>query len=222
MLPTRPIGGASSPPAREVSERRSPCWQCLAQAPAFDATLALADYRYPLDSLVLALKFEGKLSIAAEFGRRLAERWRAAQAPLSQSSAAATVDPREAAPQLVLPVPLGAARLVERGYNQSWAIARTFARHAGLPSSARLLERRRETPSQMRATASERRANMHGAFAVGGGSACSRLRGAHLIVVDDVMTTGATLHAIAETLKQAGAARVSNVVALRTPLTPPY
>ncbi len=170
------------------------CGACLAAPPQFDATVAALAYRFPADVLVQALKFRGALAIAALLGRVLAER----------VAGSARLD-------ALLPVPLSAARMRERGYNQSMEIARVLARATGLPLQPSLCERGRDTAAQIELPPAERVRNVRGAFR------CPRpLEGLAVAVVDDVMTTGATLDELARTLKNAGASRVVNWVAART------
>jgi ComF family protein len=109
----------------------------------------------------------------------------------------------------LIPVPLGARRARERGYNQSERIAAALGRRLGLPVRTDLLRRTRETRTQTALTPEARRANLAGAFA--GEDA----RGLALVLVDDVFTTGATLVAAAETLRAAGAASVDGVTFAR-------
>ena len=116
----------------------------------------------------------------------------------------------------LLPVPLAASRARERGFNQSERLARPLARRLGMEVWDDLLERARSTTSQTRLTPAERRRNVSGAFAVVPGAA-SRLRGAHLVLVDDVVTTASTLNACAEALFTAGARIVSYVTFGRAP-----
>lgn len=166
------------------------CGRCLAEAPHYDATTAALAYQFPADVLVHALKFRGELALAGLLGSLLRER-------LDLH----LVDH-------VVPVPLSAARLRERGYNHAAEIARHVAR--GKLDLA-LCVRSRDTPPQMELPFAERRRNVRGAFN------CTRaLAGRSIAVVDDVMTTGATLDEIAAVLKAAGAARVVNWVVTRT------
>ncbi len=111
----------------------------------------------------------------------------------------------------VIPVPLSYRRLRERGYNQAVELARPLAAAARAPLELELCERSRDAPPQTDLPWAERGRNVRGAFR------CTRpLAGASIAVVDDVMTTGATLNEIASTLKASGAARVVNWVVART------
>jgi ComF family protein len=175
------------------------CHACLAGAPDFDATVVIADYDWPLDHLVTGLKFRAQLPLAA---------WLAGQ--LGNALAAAPGD----LPDVLLPVPLSPARLHSRGYNQAWEIARRLARQLNIPARANALHRVRDNPAQATLNRAERLTNLHGAFVV---AEPARIVGRHIGVVDDVMTTGTTLGEIATQLKRAGASRITNVVALRTP-----
>jgi ComF family protein len=175
------------------------CADCVATSPPFEATLALADYRRPLDTLAVGLKFRARLMLADEFAQRLA---RLADDMLD---AAHWLD-------VIAPVPLAAKRLVERGYNQAWQIAKPLGRALRVRSDATLVARVIETAPQSRLDLDARRQNVGRAFQVN-----APVRGLHVAVVDDVMTTGATLEALAHVLKAAGARRVTNFVALRTP-----
>ncbi|QTD90175.1 phosphoribosyltransferase family protein [Burkholderia anthina] len=189
--------GTARPRSRAADYR---CDACRATPPPFDATLALADYRAPLDGLARGLKFHARLALGAEFAARLAQR------------VSDTDDMQRAAGfDVIAPVPLSHGRLVARGYNQAWAIARPLARRLGVHADAALLARVAETAPQSRLDRRARRDNMVAAFAVAGDVARR-----HVALVDDVMTSGATLAAAAHALKAAGAARVTNLVALRT------
>ncbi|BEU73293.1 ComF family protein [Ralstonia syzygii subsp. indonesiensis] len=175
------------------------CPACLAGAPDFDATVVIADYAWPLDHLVTGLKFRAQLPLAAWLAERLADALLAAPGTL---------------PELMLPVPLSMQRLRTRGYNQAWEVARRLGPWLGIPAVPDGLRRVRDNPAQSTLDRDERLANLQGAFDV---PDPARIAGRHVGVVDDVMTTGATLSEIATQLKRAGAARVTNCVALRTP-----
>jgi ComF family protein len=175
-----------------ASPRGELCGRCLAEPPRYDATVAALAYAFPGDVLVQALKFRGELALAPLLAGLLAARIRGGE----------RID-------LVLPVPLAPRRLRERGYNQSAEIARRV--HGGAPLDLFLCERSRETAAQAELPWSERRRNVRGAFR------CTRaIPGGTVAVVDDVMTTGATLDEVAAVLKDAGARRVVNWVVART------
>jgi len=168
------------------------CGSCLNHPPHFDATLALWHYEFPCDRLVQALKYRARLALAVFFARALASR------PLP-------------AIDLVVPMPLHPKRLAERGFNQALEIARGVARHLGRPIEPRGVLRVKDTLPQTKLPYEERAKNVRGAFL------CKLdLSGASVAVVDDVMTTGATLNELARALKRAGASRVENLVIART------
>jgi ComF family protein len=168
------------------------CGSCLDRPPHFDATLALWRYEFPCDGLVQSLKYRARLALAGFFARSLASR------PLPD------VD-------LIVPMPLHPRRLAERGFNQALEIARGLARHLGRPIEARGVLRVKNTPPQTELPYEERAKNVRGAFL------CRLdLSGASVAVLDDVMTTGATLNELARALKRAGASRVENLVIART------
>ncbi len=181
------------------------CAVCAQEPPAFDRTLALADYAPPFDRLLQDLKFRAHLPLAAAFGDLLAH---AAQQQL-------TCAPKPDKPEIVLlPVPLSRERLAERGFNQAQEIARPLARALHLKITTDICARVRHTEAQASLPASERQVNMRGAFAVLQRQAVA---GKAFWVVDDVMTTGHTLAALAACLKRHGAAHVTNLVIARTP-----
>lgn len=170
------------------------CGRCLAQQPAYDATQAALAYAFPADALIQALKFRAELALAPFLGDLL-----------SKSISAIGVD-------CIVPVPLSAERLCSRGYNQALEIARRVAATSGKRLAPELCERSRDTATQMDLPLQERAKNVRGAFH------CPGLVGGRTVaVLDDVMTTGATLNEVAATLKRAGAARVVNWVVARTP-----
>lgn len=175
------------------------CADCTASPPPFEATFALADYRPPLDTLARGLKFNARLALAGEFARRLAR------------TASDAVDAAQL-PDVIAAVPLSRKRLATRGYNQAWEMARPLAKALGVRSDARLVNRVAHTAPQSQLDLEARRHNLRHAFAL-----ASPVAGLHVGIVDDVMTSGATLEALARILKDAGARRVTNFVALRTP-----
>jgi ComF family protein len=184
------LAGELCPRCALPSPGAAVCGRCLSEPPAYDATLAVLAYDFPADALVQALKFRGELALAPFLGKLLL------QVVQNQS-----VD-------RVIPVPLSARRLRERGYNQAVEIARHV-----LPAKmdVDVCVRPQDSAPQMQLPYDERQRNVRGAFH------CRRaLVGASVAVVDDVMTTGATLDELARTLKRAGATRVVNWVVART------
>lgn len=172
----------------------SACGRCLADPPQFDATLVLWVYEFPCDRLVQALKYRAWLALAPFFARSLAA------LPLP-------------AIDLLVPMPLHPNRLAQRGFNQAAEIARSLARLRRVTFAPRGARRVRDTAAQTDLPYEERARNVRGAFA------CDLdLSGKRVAVVDDVMTTGATLNELARVLKRAGAARVENWVVARSVL----
>jgi len=187
------LGREYCPRCALASPAGAVCGRCLTQPPAYDATTAALAYRFPADALVQALKFRGELALAPLLGDLLAGR-----------VSGRGVD-------CIVPVPLSTERLRSRGYNQSLEIARSVADATGVRLAPDACRRSRDTSAQMELPLEERAKNVRGAFE------CPRLvEGATIAVLDDVMTTGATLNEIAATLKRAGAARVVNWVVART------
>jgi ComF family protein len=169
------------------------CGECLRHPPAFDRTFAALAYGFPVDKLVQQLKYSGQLALAHWLGETLWESVRAA--------------PR---PDLILPMPLHPARLTSRGFNQALEIARPIARHGGVPLVPDLARRTLDTAPQASQALDARHKNIKGAFACD-----ADLSGRHIALIDDVMTSGATLNELARTLKRAGAAQISVWVVAR-------
>ena len=172
------------------------CAACEREKPAYDATLALYDFVFPVDAMVHALKYRHRLSMASFFGAALAAR---AQDFGAQAD-------------LILPMPLHPRRLAERGFNQAVELARPLARVRGLALGLAVVSKLRDIPAQAGLDREARLRNPRGAFE------CDvSLQGQRVIVVDDVMTTGATLGELARTLKRQGASWVGNLVVAHTP-----
>ena len=178
----------------------APCVECLRDAPPQTHTVCAVDYGFPWDTLLRRLKFEGQVDLARPLGRLLAQ----------AIAAAATPDP-----DLVTAVPLSPTRLASRGYNQAWLIARQVAATRKRPI-AHLLERHVDTPEQASLDRARRLANLRSAFGVPTAARPS-LRGRRVALVDDVMTTGATVAECARALLSAGAAEVQVWAVARTP-----
>lgn len=185
------LGAASCPVCALPTPGGATCGACLKSAPAYDATLAAWRYGFPVDKLVQSLKYEHRLALAGLF----------AEAMLAGGRPAG---------DMLLPLPLSPQRLVERGFNQAVEIARPLARDLGLALEIDACHRTRETAPQASLPWKARRGNVRRCF-----ECMADLKGRSVIVVDDVMTTGATLDEFAATLKRHGAARVTNWVVAR-------
>lgn len=177
------------------------CGRCLQQPPTFDAACSGVDYAHPWSALIARFKFHSGLELTD-----------ALVAPLHR---ALSRDERRW-PDLLLPVPLSRERLRERGYNQAWEATRRLARAMNLHCDAGLLLRVKDSPHQLDLPPDERAANVRDVFAVEP-LRRAELKGLHIAIVDDVMTTGATCAEAARVLKQAGAERVEAWALARTP-----
>lgn len=164
------------------------CRHCRRRGRAFDMAWAPYRYEFPLPELIHRMKYRGQLPITrilgCLLGRRVAERGHLA------------VD-------AIVPVPLHAARERERGYNQAREIAHFAAREIGLPVQDRLARRIRETAEQTALSGGARRRNLRGAFMAEAGDVPARVA-----IVDDVLTTGATVESLALALRRAGCRRI--------------
>lgn len=160
------------------------CGPCQRKPPSFIRSHIPFRYEAPLDTLLPQLKFRQKLYLAPLLAHLMMESTGQRDEPL---------------PEVLLPVPLHAGRLRERGYNQALEIARPLARQLQIPLEQDLCIRERETQAQTSLTGSERRRNLRGAFTVNTGNVPR-----HVAIVDDVVTTGATVEELARTLRRAG------------------
>ena len=171
------------------------CGECLRKPPAFERVVTAVSYEFPVDAAIQRLKYRHDLSLVAPLAALLVD--------------AVAARPR---PDLLVPMPLASARLRERGFNQAAELARCVAVSLGLPQSLDAARRTRETAPQAALPFDERARNIRNAFA-----AAPEVAGLHVAVVDDVLTTGATLNELAKVLRRAGAREVSGWVLARTP-----
>jgi len=169
------------------------CGQCLQHPPHFTRSFAALDYTFPVDKLIQAYKYQHQLALARLFGTLLD-----------------AVVQHQAHPDLLLPMPLHPTRLRERGFNQAHEIAKRLGKTLCLPVTPSLAHRTINTASQAKLDWDARKKNMKGAFACD-----TPLNGQHIALVDDVMTSGATLDELSKTLKQAGAGEISIWVVAR-------
>ena len=171
------------------------CGSCQRRPPAYDHAIAPYRYAWPVDQLIQGLKYHGNLIYAYQLGQLLT---RAVAAGLARQ------------PDVIIPVPLHPGRLRQRGFNQALEIAKPVARVLGVPIARDKVRRIRNTPPQAELPGRRRRGNVRHAFAVPG-DLCTDA----VAVVDDVMTSGETVHAVARCLRAAGAPHVQVWVVTR-------
>jgi len=184
--------------AIEVAEGVHTCGRCLRDPPPLDACFAAVPYAYPWSGLLSRYKFKDEPGWGATFATLLRG------IPAAQHALAHC--------DRVVPMPLSRQRLATRGFNQALLIARDLA---AVKVDARLLLRLRDTPPQSALGRKEREANVKHAFAVDP-SRLDEVRGTHLVLIDDVMTSGASMFAAASALRAAGCTRVTGLVVART------
>ena len=170
------------------------CGHCLSHPPLFTHTTAAFGYSFPLDKLIQAMKYGEQLALARAFAQKLALR----------------ID-KDALPDYVIPMPLHPAKLRRRGFNQSLLIAATIARELNLKLLPNSCQRLRDTPPQSALPFKERNQNVRDAFR------CDvDLTGKRIAMVDDVLTSGASLNAFAAAIKKQGASEINTWVIART------
>lgn len=197
-LPVDLSGGRGAPSLQ--------CAACVRQPPPLAACFAAMPYAYPWSDLVARYKFGGDPAWAAVFAGLL----------LQVPGARAALEGLQAGDWLI-PLPLSAQRLQSRGFNQAWELAKALAQQSGTAAraDARLLLRIRDTPPQAQLKREARLRNVKGVFVVDP-LRVQPLQGRSVLLVDDVMTSGASLFAAAQALRDAGALAVSAVVFART------
>jgi competence protein ComFC len=174
------------------------CYLCRRDVYHFDCARSFAAYNDAMVRAIVLLKYQEVKPLGAWFAARLAEM--------------VSRDPDLLAADVVVPVPLHASRLRERGYNQAELIARPLARRLGLPLRPVLLVRTKPRPEKLKLTRQERWRTVRGAYAMRSAAKIDKLR---VLLVDDVFTTGATLDSCARVLRNAGASRVTALTVAR-------
>ena len=167
------------------------CGACLSHPPRYDGVTAVYAYDFPVDALIQAYKYGGELRLAV---------------PLGSALARATLAPAD----VIIPMPLSPERLRSRGYNQAQELARSIGQARATPVWPRACRRVMNTPPQALLPWRERARNVRGAFVCD-----AEVAGKRVAVVDDVLTTGATLDELARNLKRAGAVAVYGWVVAR-------
>ena len=174
------------------------CGACLKNPPPLDRCLAAVAYAYPWSGLVAEFKFRDQTGLARSFAALM--------------RAAPWVEPALDAADMVVPMPLSRNKLAQRGYNQAHLLARELS---AAKTRTDLLLRIQDTPAQHTLKRAQRLSALDHAFAIEPLLA-GRVRGAHVVLVDDVMTTGATLHAASRVLRASGASHITGLVLART------
>jgi ComF family protein len=169
------------------------CGLCIADPPKFTRSIAALRYTFPIDALIHALKYQTNLAIAPILAKLLCQHINTMQLP-----------------DLIIPMPLHPNRLKERGFNQALEISRLVAKQYGIPLLVDGCKRIKHTAPQMGLPWKSRQKNVRNAF-----SCKIELSGMHVAVIDDVMTTGATLNELAKVLHKQGANEISNWVVSR-------
>mgnify|MGYP001814255783 FL=1 len=192
------------PLASEYSNGDNPngvlCGRCIRQPPAFDYSYSLFRYEGNIVSLIHQLKFSQKIGHARSLGTLLAE-------------TSAEYIKKNGVPDGLLPVPLHRRRLRQRGFNQSSELARSLASRWSCAVMLDEVERRRKTESQTGLNAKQRKKNIRGAFTL-----ASEVTFDHVLIIDDVVTTGSTVNELARLLKKTGVKRVGVLSVARAPM----
>ncbi|OQX33345.1 MAG: hypothetical protein B0D91_14645 [Oceanospirillales bacterium LUC14_002_19_P2] len=174
------------------------CGTCQKQGRAFDSCTSAFLYQSPVSDMLQRLKYHDQLAFAHPLATQLA-------------STLQTHYRAEPFPEVILPIPLHRKRLLQRGYNQSTVLARHLSRHMMIPTDHRLLKRVHATQPQLKLTTDQRRRNVRGTFT------CKRNHYHHVALLDDIVTTGATVEEISRLLKQQGVKYVDVWCIARTP-----
>ncbi|WP_323845771.1 ComF family protein [Microbulbifer magnicolonia] len=190
------LHGACARCALPLAGAAGSCAHCLQHPPSFASASAAWHYAFPIGQLVQRFKYHRDLTAGHSLARL----------------AALHIEPQAERPDLLVPVPLHWRRYWRRGYNQAQLIAAEFAHQWQIPVANRLLRKRRASETQQQLKRAQRLRNLQRSFAVHG-----TVDGLHIGLVDDVITTGATLEAAARALLDAGARRISAFALARTP-----
>ena len=169
------------------------CGHCLATPPAFNRTAAAFSYQFPVDRLIGLMKYHEQIAVTQAFAKKLIQRIDSTRLP-----------------DYLIAMPLHPAKLRSRGFNQAQLLAAPISHHFDIPLLSGCCHRLRDTPSQTSLPWHERHRNVRDAFG------CERnLSGKHVALVDDVMTTGASLNELASAVKIQGAGEISLWVVAR-------
>jgi ComF family protein len=170
------------------------CGHCLAQPAQFSHSKAVFAYTFPINKLIQNLKYGNQLALADTLAKRLAQK----------------ID-RNNLPDVIIPMPLHPNKLKQRGYNQAMLLAKKLAAELHIELLSHTCERTRDTVSQSTLPFKERGKNMRGAFICN-----ADLSDKKIALVDDVLTSGASLNALASAVRKSGASDVQTWVIART------
>lgn len=182
------LGAACSRCGIPTPEPVPVCGRCMVSPASADRTVTAFQYRYPLNALIKQLKYKQKIRLVTPLARRLANR------VLSNTGLL---------PEVMVPVPLHYRRQYRRGYNQAIVICQALTEILGVPADPHLISRRRHTLPMFSLTASQRKRNIAGVFSLRGDCTYRSVA-----IVDDVITSGATVNELASVLRQAGVSRI--------------
>lgn len=191
----------ASCPQCGLSSDGNVCGSCLNSPPDFDATKAVFLYAYPIDAMMLRYKYGNSLNLGDTFGEFLAEK--------------VNVEDRFKHIDIIIPMPMHPQRLKERGFNQALEIAKVLTKNCKEKLDYKSVTRQTLTPPQASLPLKERIKNIKGAFKLNADK-LDKIKGKRIAIIDDVMTTGASLNELAKTLKKAGASHVECWVIART------
>ncbi|WP_286239805.1 ComF family protein [Neptuniibacter halophilus] len=180
-------------PLQSPNQNTLLCAHCISHPPSFDRIQSPFHYRFPIDHLITQTKYQKQTCYISTLAELL---WHHCDIPDSADA--------------LIPVPMHPYSLIRRGFNQADLLARQLSRLSGIPLASHLIRKTRTTHAQMGLNRQQRLRNQKGAFN------CKRCPGLHLILIDDVMTTGATLETLSHSLKKAGARRVEAITCART------
>jgi ComF family protein len=200
-LESLPWHSTQSCPQCGLNSDGNVCGSCLNSPPDFDATKAVFLYAYPVDAMMLRYKYGNSLNLGDTFAEFLAEK-------MNVEDCLKNID-------LIIPMPMHPQRLKERGFNQAIEIAKVLTKNCKEKLDYKSTIRQTLTPPQASLPLKERVKNIKGAFKVNADK-LDKIQGKHIAIIDDVMTTGASLNELAKTLKKAGASHVECWVIART------
>jgi len=177
-----PLLGPTCPRCAMPTTHAQLCGKCLNHPPEQDLSFSLFRYHNPIDRLIADFKYHDKLYLSQLFSNLMSEQL--ITRPL---------------PQLIIPIPLHAKRLIQRGYNQSLELAKALSKQLNIPLSNHTLSRVKNTPPQASLPFKQRKNNIQNAFSLNNSNIPS-----HLALIDDVLTTGHTANAAVKCLQQKG------------------